>query len=222
MATTQRRPDLGINQQLTLCTAAVRLSNEFRDVFDTGIIERFLRSSYDELTDRAIVTDYPPLLAERFARERLQALAKVESEGSADGGPPAVLFLCTHNAGRSQMAMGFLQHLAGDQVITWSGGSKPGTHVNPAAVEAMAERGIDISTAYPKPQTEEMVRAADVIVTMGCGDTCPVFPGCRYEEWALDDPIGLDIDTVRPIRDEIERRVHTLLEQLEVAAGPQR
>jgi arsenate reductase (thioredoxin) len=129
---------------------------------------------------------------------------------------PTVLFLCTHNAGRSQMAMGFFQHLAGDQAVAWSGGSEPASNINPAAVEAMRERGIDISREYPKPWTDEIVQAADVVVTMSCGDACPVFPGRRYENWILDDPAGLDVDSVRPIRDEIERRVRRLLTELAV------
>jgi arsenate reductase len=128
----------------------------------------------------------------------------------------AVLFLCVHNAGRSQMAMGWFQHLAGDRAVAWSGGSEPGRQVNPSAVEAMREVGIDISGEFPKPWTDEVVRAADVVVTMGCGDACPVFPGKRYEDWALDDPAGQDVDAVRPIRDEIERRVRALLAELHV------
>ena len=153
--------------------------------------------------------NFLPLLAERFARQRLQALARVE--GHHRDGKPVVLFLCTHNAGRSQMALGFFTHLAGDGAVAWSGGSEPGTEINPSAVAAMAERGIDISGEYPKPWTDEIVRAADVVITMGCGDACPIFPGTRYENWDLDDPAGQDVDAVRPIRDEIERRVRHLL-----------
>ena len=131
---------------------------------------------------------------------------------------PTVLFLCVHNAGRSQMALGFYRHLAGDQAIAWSGGSEPGVAVNPAAVAAMAERGIDISAEHPTRWTDENVRSADVVITMGCGDSCPVFPGKRYEEWVLDDPAGLGVEAVRPIRDEIERRVRRLLDDLAVTA----
>ena len=156
-------------------------------------------------------------MAERFARQRLRALAKVE--GLHDDGKPTVLFLCVHNAGRSQMAMGFFQHLAGDRAVAWSGGSEPGNRVNPAAIAAMAERGIDISREFPKPWTDETVRAADVVITMGCGDACPIFPGKRYEEWVLDDPAGQDVAAVRPIRDEIERRVRALLDELSVPAA---
>ncbi len=127
-----------------------------------------------------------------------------------------MLFLCTHNAGRSQMALGFFQQLAGEQAVAWSGGSEPGREINPAAVVAMAERGIDITQEFPKPWTDEIVQAADVVITMGCGDACPIFPGKRYEEWTLDDPAGQGIDAVRPIRDEIERRVRHLLNELDV------
>lgn len=149
----------------------------------------------------------PPL-----EQQRLEAQARVEGQSSDNR--PVVLFLCTHNAGRSQMALGFLRHHAGGAVVGWSGGSEPGPQVNPAAVAAMAERGIDIAQEFPKPWTDEEVRAADVVVTMGCGDACPLFPGKQYVDWALDDPQGLDVVAVRPIRDEIERRVLELLARL--------
>jgi arsenate reductase len=126
-------------------------------------------------------------------------------------GKPGVLFLCVHNAGRSQMAAGWLNHLAGDRVDVFSGGSEPAGTVNPAAVEAMAEVGIDIGTELPKHWTDEIIRAADVVITMGCGDACPVYPGKRYEDWVLDDPEGLGVDAVRPIRDQIRVRVEKLI-----------
>ena len=129
---------------------------------------------------------------------------------------PTVLFVCVHNAGRSQMAAGWLRHLAGDTVEVRSAGSEPANQINPVAVEAMREVGIDITGEYPKPWTDEMVRAADVVVTMGCGDACPFYPGKRYEDWGLDDPAGLDVAAIRPIRDEIRRRVEALLVSLEV------
>jgi protein-tyrosine-phosphatase len=129
---------------------------------------------------------------------------------------PTVLFLCVHNAGRSQMALGWFNHLAGDRAIAWSGGSEPAKEINPAAIAAMAEVGIDITGDYPKPWTDAIVRAADVVVTMGCGDACPYFPGQRYEDWKLDDPAGLGVEAVRPIRDEIEQRVRHLLAGLGV------
>jgi arsenate reductase len=129
---------------------------------------------------------------------------------------PAVLFLCVHNAGRSQMAMGWFNHLADGRAVAYSGGSEPGERVNPAAVEAMAEVGIDIASAQPKRWTDEGVRAADVVVSMGCGDACPVYPGKRYEDWVLADPFGKGVEEVRPTRDEIGRRVRELLASLGV------
>jgi arsenate reductase (thioredoxin) len=132
------------------------------------------------------------------------------------GDQPVVLFLCVHNAGRSQMALGWFTHLAGGRAVALSGGSEPGTEINPVAVAAMDEVGIDIAAERPKPWTDGMVRAADVVVTMGCGDTCPYVPGKRYEDWDLDDPAGQGIDAVRPIRDEIAERVRTLLSSLGV------
>jgi protein-tyrosine-phosphatase len=134
---------------------------------------------------------------------------------------PTVLFLCTHNAGRSQMALGFFNRLAAGGAVAYSGGSEPADQVNPAAVVAMAEKGIDISGEHPKRWTDAMVGAADVVVTMGCGDTCPFIPGRRYEDWSLPDPAGQSLDAVRPIRDEIEARVRELLTSLGVspAAG---
>jgi arsenate reductase len=216
MTQTHHRADITLDQQIALRTAGTLLARHFEGTFNTETIERFLYSSYDQFAGRATIANFLPLLAERFARQRLQALAKVE--GLSHDGKPTVLFLCTHNAGRSQMAMGFFIHHAGDAAVAWSGGSEPGDEVNPAAIEAMGERGIDISREYPKPWTDEIVRAADVVITMGCGDACPVFPGKRYEEWTLEDPAGRDLAAVRPIRDEIERRVHTLLDQLGVSA----
>jgi protein-tyrosine-phosphatase len=207
--------DLSIDQQLALRTAANRLAGEFAGSYGSETVERFLHTSYDQFATRAMVPNFLPLLAERFARQRLQALARVE--GHHHDGKPVVLFLCTHNAGRSQMALGFFTHLAGDAAVGWSGGSEPGTEINPSAVAAMAERGIDITGEYPKPWTDEIVRAADVVVTMGCGDACPIFPGKRYENWDLDDPAGLDLAHVRPIRDELERRVQHLLDELHIA-----
>ena len=127
---------------------------------------------------------------------------------------PSVLFVCVHNAGRSQMAAAYLTHLAGDRVEVRSAGSAPADAVNPAAVEAMAEEGIDMSAEIPKVLTDEAVRASDVVITMGCGDTCPIYPGKRYEDWALDDPAGQGVEAVRPIRDEIRRRIETLISEI--------
>jgi arsenate reductase len=206
-----------IDQQLALRSAARRLADEFAGTFAPETIERFLTSSWDQLGAQATTVNFLPVLAERFARQRLRALARVE--GATDDGLPTVLFLCVHNAGRSQIALGWLDHLAAGQAIGWSGGSEPTSEVNPAAIAAMAEIGIDISGEYPKPWTDEVARAADVIVTMGCGDACPIFPGKRYEDWALDDPTHLTIEAIRPIRDEIGRRVRVLLQSLHVPSS---
>ena len=129
---------------------------------------------------------------------------------------PAVLFLCVHNAGRSQMALGFFNHLAGGRALAWSGGSEPAGEVNPVAIQAMAEIGIDIGRESPKRWTKEMLEAVDVVVTMGCGDSCPVVPGKRYEDWELDDPKGQSLEKVRVIRDAIGERVRRLLHDLEI------
>ncbi|WP_327236603.1 arsenate reductase ArsC [Streptomyces sp. NBC_01317] len=131
---------------------------------------------------------------------------------------PSVLFVCVHNAGRSQMAAAFLSHLAADRVEVRSAGSAPADTVNPAVAEAMREVGIDISANAPELLTSEAVQASDVVITMGCGDTCPVFPGKRYLDWQLPDPAGRNVDAVRPIRDEIETRVHALIEEIAPAA----
>jgi arsenate reductase (thioredoxin) len=130
---------------------------------------------------------------------------------------PTVLFLCVHNAGRSQMALGWFNHLAGDRAVARSGGSEPGKEVNPSAVMAMAEVGIDIAQELPKPWTDEIVQAADVVVTMGCGDECPYIPGQRYIDWELEDPAGLPVEAVRAIRDDIADRVEGLVRDLDGA-----
>jgi arsenate reductase (thioredoxin) len=213
MPATNLTPDA----QVVLKSAAARLAEEFKGVFNKETIERFLDSSYDQFASHATAVNFLPVLAERFARQRLHALARVEAK--AYDGTPIVLFLCTHNAGRSQMALGWFNRLAGDHAIGWSGGSEPGDAINPAAVAAMKEVRIDITGEFPKPWTDEIVRAADVVVTMGCGDACPFFPGKQYEDWELDDPAGMDVEAVRPIRDEIERRVRDLLRRLDIAGA---
>lgn len=194
--------------------SAQRLEDEFAGVFGVETIERFITTSRADLEDRATVTTWMPVLVERFARDRLRALAK--AEGLMTDQRPAVLFLCVQNAGRSQMAAGWLHHLARDTVDVFSGGSEPAADVNQVAVEAMAEVGIDIRTGFPKPWTDEIVRAADVVVTMGCGDACPVFPGKRYEDWELADPAGEPIEVVRGVRDDIGSRVRALMASLDL------
>ena len=203
-----------IDQEAALASGAERLTREFDGTFGRETIDRFLHASYTDLAQRATVPNYLPLLTEKFARQRLRALAKVD--GLHVDGKPTVLFLCVHNAGRSQMALGFFQHHAGDRAVGWSGGSEPGDQVSAVAIEVMAEQGIDIAHEYPKPWTDEVVRAADVVITMGCGDACPIFPGKRYEEWPLPDPSGGTPDGVRLVRDEIETRILNLLDELGV------
>jgi protein-tyrosine-phosphatase len=207
-------PDVSIDQDLALRAAATGLQQEFGDQVGMDTIEKLLHSSYDHFAARARIPNFVPLLAERFARQQLHAVARIEA--NVGGGTPTVLFLCTHNAGRSQMALGFFTHLAGEHAVAWSAGSEPETEINPSAVQAMSEVGIDITGEYPKPWTDEIVQAADVVITMGCGDACPVFPGTRYEEWELPDPAGQSMEAVRPIRDEINHRVRRLLAELDV------
>lgn len=190
---------------------ADRLHADFEGIFAPETIQRYMAGSWESLSG-AKVAAFIPLFVERFTRQRLRALARVE--GKLTDAKPLIVFLCVHNAGRSQMAAGWMQHYAGDEVEVFSGGSDPASVVNPSAVESMAEVGIDISNEFPKPWTDEIVRAADVIVTMGCGDSCPIFPGKRYLDWEVGDPAGLPVEQVRPIRDDIGGRVRALLDEL--------
>ncbi len=155
---------------------------------------------------------FVPILVERFARERLSALAQAEGVVTKD--IPEVLFVCVHNAGRSQMAAGLLKLRSNGRIHVRSAGSTPIESVNPNAVAAMKEIGVDLSEEFPKPLNDEFVRAADVVITMGCGDACPIFPGKKYEDWVLDDPADQDLPTVRRIRDEIDTRVQALVAEL--------
>jgi protein-tyrosine-phosphatase len=199
-------------ERMCLHSAARDLHIQFRGIFGEETIEALLFDSYAELASRATITRWLVIGAERFARQRLQALA--HAQASAIGKVPAVLFLCVHNAGRSQMALGWFTRLAGDRAIAWSGGSEPVSGINPGVVAAMAEVGIDISHEFSKPWTDEFVVAADVVITMGCGDACPLLPGKHYEDWELDDPAEKTLEQIRPIRDEIRDRVTNLIEKL--------
>lgn len=218
MSEATRAPELSVEQRLQLCQAAERLRQRFDGQLNAQTIERFLNESYEEIASGARLPHWLPLLAERFARDRLRALVRLEAGGEVT--TPAVLFLCVHNAGRSQMAAGWLRRLAGNRIDVFSGGSEPADGVNGGAVEAMAEVGIDISGELPQPWADEIVRAADVVVTMGCGDACPLYPGKRYLDWELDDPSGRSLEEIRPIRDEIGRRVRRLMAELGVEPGP--
>jgi arsenate reductase (thioredoxin) len=203
---------LTTGEQLQIRQAAERLQRHFSGTLNTETIERFMNDSLDTLVARATTSTWIPLLAERLARDRLRALVRLEADPTTLN--PSILFLCVHNAGRSQMAAGWARRLGGDRVDVFSGGSEPADEVNQAAVTAMAEVGVNISGEIPQPWADEIVRAADVIVTMGCGDACPVYPGKRYIDWELDDPSGKTVEEVRPIRDELERRVRWLLDEL--------
>ena len=187
------------------------LEEEFAGVFGAETIEGYMAESLTEIGS-ARVQNFVPLFVHRFARERLRALAQADELLTKD--VPEVLFVCVHNAGRSQMAAGLLNKLAEGRVHVRTAGSDPADQINPAAVEAMAEVGVDLSEEFPKPLTDEFVRAADAVITMGCGDACPLYPGKRYEDWELEDPAGKDLETVRRIRDEIEGRVRVLLGEL--------
>jgi len=187
------------------------LESEFRGTFGSETIERYVGESIDRMQG-ARLTDFLPLFVHRFTRERLRALA--QSEGKLTKDVPEVLFVCVHNAGRSQMAAGLLNKLAEGKVHVRTAGSDPAERINEAAVAAMEEVGVDMSQEFPKPLTDEFVRAADVVITMGCGDACPIYPGKRYEDWELEDPAGQEIDTVRRIRSDIEGRVRALLDEI--------
>ncbi|HTR68595.1 MAG TPA: arsenate reductase ArsC [Mycobacteriales bacterium] len=197
-----------------LGSVARDLHTEFAGVFGEPTIERLLIDSYRELAANATVTRWLIIGTEQFARQRLQAMTHAEAR--PDGRAPAVLFLCVHNAGRSQMALGLFHSRAQGRALAWSGGSEPAALINPAVVSAMAEIDIDITVEFPKPWTEEFLAAADVVVTMGCGDSCPLVPGTHYEDWDLEDPTGKSVEEIRPIRDELVRRVDHLLAELGV------
>jgi arsenate reductase (thioredoxin) len=191
--------------------AADRLAEEFAGVFSQETIARYIAESTD-LLGEARINVFVPVLVHRYTRERLQALA--QAEGKIVKEQPEVLFVCVHNAGRSQMAAGLVKLRSAGRIHVRSAGSLPADEINPAVVEAMREIGVDMSEEFPKPLTDEVVRAADVVITMGCGDACPIYPGKKYEDWDLQDPAGEDLDTVRHIRDEIDARVQLLVADL--------
>ncbi|MEY3357144.1 MAG: hypothetical protein RIR87_203 [Actinomycetota bacterium] len=191
-----------------------QLARKYAGKFDETEIRPIVKESYESFADAKVRT-FVAVFTTRYADDRLRAMAKVR--GLITDAPPSVLFVCVHNAGRSQMAAGWVRHLSKGKIEVYSGGSLPGKDLNTAAVAAMQEVGIDIANEFPKPFAVEIVQAADVVITMGCGDTCPIFPGKRYEDWALDDPAGLGVDAVRPIRDEIRRRVESLISDLGVS-----
>jgi arsenate reductase len=199
----------------TFARAIEALHEEFRGIFSLETIERYVNEAIDRLSGARVV-DFIPLFVHRFSREQLRALA--QAEGAIIKDVPEVLFVCVHNAGRSQMAAALLDHHARGRVHVRSAGSAPADRINPAVAAAMDEWGIDLSKEFPKPLTDEFVKAADVVVTMGCGDACPIYPGKRYEDWELQDPAGQPVEVVRGIRDDIDGHVQRLLAEL-VSAG---
>jgi arsenate reductase len=220
MATTLRELDIDVITRSHLEKGLESLRDEFSGVFSEQTIERYMAESVGDLP-AARVKNFVPLFVHRFARERLLALGQVEGLLSKD--VPEVLFVCVENAGRSQMAAGLLDKPAAGRVHVRSAGSQPAGQINADVVEAMREVGVDISKEFPKPMTDEVVRAADAVITMGCGDACPIYPGKRYEDWEVSDPAQLDIDGVRKVRDQIQARVDALLGELAAdaeAVGP--
>jgi arsenate reductase (thioredoxin) len=200
----------------TFAHAIEQLAEEFRGIFSLETVERYVNESIDRMSGARLV-DFIPLFVHRFARERLLALAQTQGAVSKD--VPEVLFVCVHNAGRSQMAAALLDHHAKGRVHVRSAGSDPSDQINPAVLAAMDEWGIDLSREFPKPLTDEFVEAADAVITMGCGDACPIYPGKRYEDWELDDPAGKPVEEVRVIRDDLDRRVQALLAELVPASA---
>ncbi len=195
-----------------LIIVAQRLHSLFKENFNLETIEKYVFETYALLDANSEIKVYLTSLTERFSKDRLKALLKASN--LHDHEALDILFVCVHNSGRSQIAAGFMSKLGGERVLVRSAGSAPKESISPEVVEAMAEVGIDISQEYPKPLTDEVVRASDAVITMGCGDACPIYPGKRYEDWTLDDPSGVGIEGVRVIRDEIKKRVETLLSEL--------
>jgi arsenate reductase (thioredoxin) len=202
-----------LDERVAIRREVLDLGDEFAGIFATETIERYVYESLDQLQG-ARVREFIPVFVHRFARERLRALAQVQ--GLMIKTTPEILYVCVHNAGRSQMAAALTQALGGERVHVRSAGSDPADQVNPAVVAAMEEVGLDIAMAFPKPLTDEVVEAADVVITMGCGDACPIYPGRRYLDWEVDDPAGQPVERVRAIRDDIRRRVEALLRELDV------
>ena len=197
-----------------LARLAERLEDKFVGIYSKETIKRCVKESYALLAESATVTTYLPLLTERFARDRLNALAQSEFKIAKD--KLELLFVCVHNAGRSQMAAALAIQISGGSVCTRSAGSAPSDSIPSAIHEAMDEIGLNLAEAFPKPLTDEVVRAADVVITMGCGDACPVYPGKRYVDWELADPAELDAAGVVSVRNDIAARIRTLLTELKV------
>ena len=189
------------------------LTTRFHGVFSPQTVAQYVRESYALLAQRAQITRYLPSLTARFAADRLRALAAVDASSHND--VTNVLFVCVQNAGRSQLASAILRSLAGDRVHVLTAGSQPAGVINPLIVAALDEIGVPVGGEFPKPLTDEVVRSSDLVITMGCGDACPIYPGRRYLDWDLPDPAGLQLDGVRAVRDDIDQRVRALLKELD-------
>jgi arsenate reductase (thioredoxin) len=212
-----RHDELGPLMRRRLAATIDELSAEFHGVFSRGTVERFVHESSDQLGDRPVTgPNFLPLLVGRFARDRLRALA--QAEGRVEKTKPEVLFVCVRNAGRSQMAAALTHRISDGWIAVRSAGSQPGERIDATVIEVMRELGIDVTEEFPKPLTDEVVRAADVVVTMGCGDSCPIYPGKHYEDWDVADPADQPSDVVRAIRDDIRTRVEELVAKFAPAA----
>lgn len=201
-----------LSTERILHSVAADLARGFAGVFSEETVDRYVAESYALLADSATVTTHLPSLTRRFAAERLLACATTRGDLVKD--VPDVLFVCVHNAGRSQMAAALLDYRAAGRVHVRSAGSAPTDSINSTVVEVMRELGLDLTKEFPKPLTDEVVQAADVVISMGCGDACAIYPGKRYLDWELTDPHGQDLDTVRAIRDDIDARVRALLDDM--------
>ena len=208
----QRGQDGLLSADSVLHRASERLAQQFAGMVSEETVERVVFESYTALARTAAVNTHLPTVSEKFARDRLVALA--QSRGLIAKPVPEILYLCVQNSGRSQMAAAITRHLAGDKVHVRSAGSQPAAGLLPGVVTVLEEVGIDVADEFPKPLTDDVVRAADAVVTMGCGDACPLYPGKRYLDWQLDDPADLDLDGIRAVRDEIQQHVEHLLTEL--------
>ncbi|MBP2214902.1 arsenate reductase ArsC [Arthrobacter sp. CAN_C5] len=201
-----------INDDHVLHRISAELAGRFDGVFSPEMVDRYVFESYTALARTAKIKTYLASITKHFAEDRLFALA--HAQGIRPSGKPEVLFVCVQNAGRSQMAAGLLRHYGGDRINVRSAGSMPGEHLNAHVIDSMKELGIELGAEFPKPLTDDVVRAADVVITMGCGDTCPIYPGKRYEDWQVEDPADLDPAGVQRVRNNLDDRIRRLAAEL--------
>lgn len=210
----QQSEQAASNDPEHLETTVADLAYRFEGVFSRAQVREAVSTAHRELAAVSRVRDFLPVLVARLARERLTAAA--QADGQIAKAVPELLFVCVHNAGRSQLAAALAAHMAPGKVHVRSAGSQPSGDLNPAVIEVLAERGITLTDAFPKPLSGDVVRAADIIVTMGCGDACPILPGKRYLDWDVSDPAGQPLETVRDIRDDVQQRISALLRDLNI------